>query len=485
MSSPNNRLIIQGTCGWSDEGLSRRFFSSNHRSSCDRLRYMWEQGLLCVEVNSSLYGIPQKTSVSSWAQSVGNGFIFHFKAFSGLCGSDIQTRQLSAALRDKHSISSEASARISLTSRPCLLCDVWEEFNACLQPAVDAEKMGCVVFQFHTNFSPCESSRKCVEQAASYLRPDVRMAVEFRDRAWIGWMNDVPCDVPDADGSGGNSCRRETLQSTLEWLKRLRPEGVVLIASDELMHETFPHSSYSSPANKLLPQLSESLSPHGTVLPTVLTARPCCHMAYIRIHRREGTHRTLSPMEVSSWVQRIENLMNESYSCECSSSLPNGTNTKDVNPTTGCVEQDGTRTLQGPCYVLWGTDYEDHPILNIRNLHEALPDHLRSRKVPCVQKGAIQSFFRIRPSKESANQKIDSIDQTETAISPPSQKSCKSSHPCEEDAPNSVSKKWGSSNIHALTNTAPKRKNGIASDNNQANSPNKVRKISSYFTKKT
>ena len=338
--------------------------------------------------------------------------------------------------------------------------------------------MGCVIFQFHLSFHPSEASREIVEQSAHRLRQDVVMAVEFRCRSWLGWPTALP-----------GPCNESTLQETLQWLRHLRGgQGVILIASDELVAETYPQadtrhwaasdgmaSPAKTPAPAALPSPSSSSTPipHVTspstsavtaaergggattataVLPTVLTAYPCSAAAYIRVHRREGSQRVLSTQLIQAWVDRIVKLMDEvddidsftstdatpadaSKGGEVASTAP-----KQNKPSTHAdiahsrdfpqMDFPSSRRLQGPCYVLWGTDFEDHPLINMARLHDALPEPYRPRRrVKAVTKGgacSLQSMFQkhIQDRVSHASNAPAAVTGTsakETLITPPPQ----------------------------------------------------------------
>jgi uncharacterized protein YecE (DUF72 family) len=52
-------------------------------------------------------------------------------------------------------------------------------------PQLQADKLGCVMFQFHLSFGPTAANRRHVEWCRARLGDDVAMAVEFRSRAWF------------------------------------------------------------------------------------------------------------------------------------------------------------------------------------------------------------------------------------------------------------------------------------------------------------
>jgi uncharacterized protein YecE (DUF72 family) len=359
------REVVHGLCGWSDPSLAqcRRVFPPKTSSSIDKLRYLSRSTEIgCVEVNSTTYAIPQQKSVQEWINATPSGFIFHFKAFGAFCGSDVDLKQIPLSIRQKYEL--PANGRFQRDQCPEAFSDLWILFNNSLEPAVQSQKVGVIVFQFHTNFAPTETSRHFVEECATFLRGDVKMAVEFRDRNWIGW-----CNSQETESSPYQN--PYLINETISWLKMLRNgDGVALIASDELFSETFPKNFPSS----LRPILSETSDPSPPVpnsvntprLPIFLSSSPTSQFLYIRIHRREGSERLLSLDELQSWILRIERVMT------------------------------GDSSFTGPCYVLWGTDFEDQPLLNMKNFSKLLPNEFLQKKLPTGGHQRIEMFFQKR-----------------------------------------------------------------------------------------
>jgi uncharacterized protein YecE (DUF72 family) len=358
-------------------------------------------------VNSTTYAIPQQKSVQEWVHATPSNFIFHFKAFGALCGSEVDLRQIPLTIRQKYQLPS--TGRFHRMQHPEAYADLWSSFNESLEPMILAQKMGVVLFQFHTTFSPNETSREYVEECAHLLRKDVKMAVEFRDRNWIGWSNSLVDDCHLYEN-------RLQLHETLTWLRSLRTmdtgtgpgtgTGVVLVASDELFVETFPNSSLpislhpsatsiTGPAT--LDPLPVPNSGNTPQLPIFLSSQPTNNFLYIRIHRREGKERLLSEEEIRRWVLRIESVRTDLVTEDTSAD-------SSVPSTAGCN-----------CYFLWGTDFEDQPLLNMKHLNELLPLKYHHQKVVTCgggvgtsgRSGGIQSFFKKRKCDEKASGEED------------------------------------------------------------------------------
>jgi uncharacterized protein YecE (DUF72 family) len=184
---------------------------------------------------------------------------------------------------------------------------LWAAFHACIEPISRAGKLGAVVFQFHLNFSPSVDNRLHVRWCREKLDKGLAMAVEFRNRDWFG--------TPDA------------AKSLVAWLSEA---GIVLIAADELRHETFQ----SDRAQTGLPAGATSER-----LPIALEATVPSWGSYVRVHRRHGgfESRVLPATDIQAWVVRLRDSL----------SAPR---------------------VNGPIWFLWGTDWEDAPLVNARHL---------------------------------------------------------------------------------------------------------------------
>ncbi|KAI5071310.1 hypothetical protein GOP47_0013561 [Adiantum capillus-veneris] len=121
----------------------------------------------------------------------------------------------------------------------------------------------------------------------------------------------------------------ERLISTTKWLISC---GITLVAADELQHETFQKDREQTG----LPQGQSKV-----ILP-VAWALTNPDFMYVRVHRREGCQRLLSETELLCWATRLL------------AELP--------------------KELKGPIYFMWGTDWEDQPIVNAKGLNAKLAD---------------------------------------------------------------------------------------------------------------
>ena len=302
--------LVQGTCGWGSPHQHLSVYPASCRSAEDRLE-IYSRHFGAVEVDSTCYAIPSAKVVERWVARVPRGFVFLFKAFGAFCATSVDVASLPRSTRALLGPADDGKSHVAYARMPePARSDLWRAFHACLAPVARANKLACVVFQFHTSFAVSPSNRRKVEELRSRLDREIRMAVEFRDRAWIV-------------GAVGDE--------TVRWCASL---DLALVASDELAHETAQ------------PDRAQTGLPPGqkrTVMPTKLVASASWG-AVARVHRRHGaTERVLEPSEIAPWGARIAEILPE------------------------------LRRRQKPMYVMWGTDYRDAPLLNAAALSDAAP----------------------------------------------------------------------------------------------------------------
>jgi hypothetical protein len=380
MIMPGRGEVVYGLCGWSDPSIvaCKRFYPPRCRTSIDKLSHLSRCGVFgCIEVDSSTYAIPAPADVSRWVAATPPSFVIHMKAFGLFCNGRVALQQLPATVRQTVAPpSSSSSSSVTLES----LGDdgrreLWRQFNAAVAPIHGASKLGAVLFQFQLGFHDCARNRNHIQYLASMLAPGYPMAIEFRDRSWV---------QGDAQ-----------LAATVAFLHALRGDGgggCALVAGDDLRSEMYPSRAAHAGSD-------------GDHLPIVLTARACPAFAYVRVHRREGSHRVLSDTERAQWCERIEALRRETAAATASDGAAAG----DTPPT--------SLALQGPIYFLWGTDHEDQPVINAKKMRAALGgvDSV-SQRAPT----GIASFFgspSSKPTSSSSSSSSSTSSSSATATS--------------------------------------------------------------------
>ena len=104
-------------------------------------------------------------------------------------------------------------------------------------------------------------------------------------------------------------------------------------------------------------------------------------MLYIRIHRRIGNMRVLRDDEIEQWRQRIlEAVTGKGFNFS------------------GCI------------FVLYGTDYLDHPIQNAKKMAMALPEFQFNWRSYTVSKNGVASIFS--PTSKGTSLTLKSSDKS-------------------------------------------------------------------------
>ena len=346
--------LVQGTCGWGSPHQHLSVYPASCRSAEDRLE-VYSRHFGAVEVDSTCYAIPSAKVVERWVKRVPPGFTFLFKAFGAFCASSVYVASLPRSTRALLGPEDDGKSHVAYARLPeRARADLWNAFHACLAPVARANKLACVVFQFHTTFGVSPSNRAKVEELRTRLDPKLQMAVEFRDRAWIV-------------GAVGDE--------TARWCSRM---DLALVASDELAHETAQ------------PDRAQTGLPKGQsriVMPTKLVASATWG-ALIRVHRRHGgAERVLSPSEIVGWGARINAILPE-----LRKRVYENEETKSGPPV-------GSGS---PLYVMWGTDWKDAPLLNAAALANAVPAAARldwaaeQKKLARAKKNGVAVLFARR-----------------------------------------------------------------------------------------
>ncbi len=139
-----------GTQGWSYSDWAGRFYPTGSRSE-DQLR-IYARAFDVVEVDSTFYGPPPPERFASWRERTPHGFTFTLKMPGEV------THE--ARLRDP---------------RPAL--------RFCEDARGLGSKLGPILVQLPPDFGPTHAGT--VAAFLSQLPPDLRFAIEFRDRDWF------------------------------------------------------------------------------------------------------------------------------------------------------------------------------------------------------------------------------------------------------------------------------------------------------------
>jgi uncharacterized protein YecE (DUF72 family) len=170
--------ILIGTSSWADPGFVEEWYPKNLPAR-ERLAWYAERFPI-VEVNSSFYAIPERTTVGRWARATPDGFVFDVKLHRLLSRHSARLQELPPELRDDAEVNERG--RVKLT--PKLEAEMVDELKHALEPLVEAGKVGALLLQLTPAFAPGKHELSELDPLIERLAPH-RVAVEFRHRGWV------------------------------------------------------------------------------------------------------------------------------------------------------------------------------------------------------------------------------------------------------------------------------------------------------------
>lgn len=201
-------MIRAGTCSWAEKSLIRsgEFYPSAIRTAEDRLRH-YAGEFTTVEVDSTYYAIPNRSTSSLWAERTPPDFVFHLKVYGALTGHGVDPRTLPPDIVGSLP-AAEKNKRFVYLKRPALLQPIAERFMESLSPLITARKMGVIVFQFPPWFHYSKANMERLADCKKLMH-GLGIAVEFRHGSWL-----LPARVGEV-------------------LNFLRENGITYVAADE------------------------------------------------------------------------------------------------------------------------------------------------------------------------------------------------------------------------------------------------------------
>lgn len=190
-----------GTSSWADPGFVKDWYPKGMKAG-DRLPWYAER-FEGVELNSSFYAVPERSTVDRWAQITPDRFIFDVKLHRLLSRHSAGLDSLPPDLRD--SARTTARGRVELT--PELEAALTGAVLDAVEPLERAGKLGGFLLQLTPGFSPTRNALSELEPLVSAFAPR-RLAIELRNRRWV-------------DG--------EQMSETLEWFD---DQGVTFVCVD-------------------------------------------------------------------------------------------------------------------------------------------------------------------------------------------------------------------------------------------------------------
>jgi uncharacterized protein YecE (DUF72 family) len=170
--------ILVGTSSWSDPGFVEEWYPDGMPAR-DRLPW-YAQRFGIVEVNSTFYAIPDRSTVRRWAEATPDDFVFDVKVHRALSRHAADLKSLPKDLRD-HADANERG-RVRLT--PELERELVERLLEEIKPLEEAGKLGAFLIQLTPAFSPGDHRLDELDGLIEALG-EHKVAVELRHRGWV------------------------------------------------------------------------------------------------------------------------------------------------------------------------------------------------------------------------------------------------------------------------------------------------------------
>ena len=175
-----------GTCSWADKTLTQDadWYPRRTMSAADRLRF-YASRFPVVEADSTYYRAPSEQLTQGWADRSPEGFVMDVKAYSLMTGHPTKPETLWPDIRDELDPEARDKKNVYAHHLPDDAVDeVWRRFVEALAPLGEVGKLGSVLLQYPTWFTPKKDNREELARARERLG-DVPASVEFRSDRWF------------------------------------------------------------------------------------------------------------------------------------------------------------------------------------------------------------------------------------------------------------------------------------------------------------
>jgi uncharacterized protein YecE (DUF72 family) len=184
--------ILVGTCSWTDATLVKQtdWYPKRSMTAAERLAF-YAARYPIAEADSTYYFPPSRDLARSWVEHSPDGFTFNVKGYSLLTGHPTRPESLWPDIRGaiKEEFAGKRNAyRDHLPSDA--VEEVWRRFADALEPLRVAGKLGAILLQYPTWFTPKRANREELAHVRERLAGD-RVCVEFRTPRWLA---DDECD---------------------------------------------------------------------------------------------------------------------------------------------------------------------------------------------------------------------------------------------------------------------------------------------------
>jgi uncharacterized protein YecE (DUF72 family) len=198
--------IRVGTSSWADPGFVKEWYP---RKLAAKERLPWyAQRFDLVELNSSFYAVPDRSTVHGWVEVTPPGFTFDVKLHRALSRHAAQVDSLPPDLRDQAETAGRGRVALTPELETALASRIVEE----TAPLAEAGKLGTYLLQLTPAFSPARHQLEELDRLVDVFGA-LGLAIELRNRNWVDdrrreetldWFADrgvsyVTVDAPPAD----------------------------------------------------------------------------------------------------------------------------------------------------------------------------------------------------------------------------------------------------------------------------------------------
>ena len=170
--------IVIGTSSWADPGFIEDWYPPGMPA---RERLPWYADRFeAVELNSSFYAVPERTTVGRWARVTPPGFTFDVKLHRLLSRHSASLDSLPPDLRE----SATTNERGRVLLEPELELALLDHLLDAVEPLEESGKLGAFLLQLTPAFAPGRHELEELEPLIERLAPRP-VAVEFRHRGWV------------------------------------------------------------------------------------------------------------------------------------------------------------------------------------------------------------------------------------------------------------------------------------------------------------
>jgi uncharacterized protein YecE (DUF72 family) len=170
--------VLIGTSSWADPGFVEEWYPKDLPAR-ERLRWYADR-FPVVELNSSFYAIPERTTVGRWARETPDGFVFDVKLHRLLSRHASKLQELPPELRDGVEVSPRGRVRLT----PELEAEMIDQLKHAVEPLDEAGKLRAFLLQLTPAFGPGKNELEELDPLIERLAPHP-VAVEFRHRGWV------------------------------------------------------------------------------------------------------------------------------------------------------------------------------------------------------------------------------------------------------------------------------------------------------------